>query len=91
MAVPIEPRDEEAALEYVLETAKRYLRDLDEAPVLPARGLRFEGSLPEDGSGAAAALADLVAGSDVASRSSGPRFFHFVTGAPHPPRSAPTG
>src|SRR5215210_2851998 len=84
MGVPIGPREEEAALEYVLETAKRYLRDLDEAPVLAAHGVRFDGSLPEEGEGAAAALAELVAGSDVATRSSGPRFFHFVTGGTTP-------
>jgi glutamate/tyrosine decarboxylase-like PLP-dependent enzyme len=81
---PIERRDEEAALEYVLETAKRYLAELDESPVLPAHGVRFEGALPEEGDGALAALAELVAGADVATRSSGPRFFHFVTGGTTP-------
>jgi glutamate/tyrosine decarboxylase-like PLP-dependent enzyme len=82
---PLAARDEEtAALEYALETARRYLEELDEAPVLPAQGQRFGGTLPEDGDGALAALTELVAGSDIATRSSGPRFFHFVTGGTTP-------
>jgi glutamate/tyrosine decarboxylase-like PLP-dependent enzyme len=82
---PLDARDEEqAALEYVFERAKGYLAELDDSAVLPARGERFGGSLPEDGDGALAALAELVTGSDVATRSSGPRFFHFVTGGTTP-------
>jgi glutamate/tyrosine decarboxylase-like PLP-dependent enzyme len=81
---PIGRQDEEAALEYVLETAKRYLAELDESPVLPAAGVRFDGALPEEGDGALEALTTLVAGWDVATRSSGPRFFHFVTGGTTP-------
>jgi hypothetical protein len=82
---PLAARDEEtAALEYALETARRYLEELNEAPVLPAQGQRFGGALPEDGDGALAALTELVAGSDIATRSSGPRFFHFVTGGTTP-------
>ena len=85
MPHPLDARDEEqAALEYVLERAKSYLAELDDSAVLPARGERFGASLPEDGDGALAALAELVAGSDVATRSSGPRFFHFVTGGTTP-------
>ncbi|HEV3479319.1 MAG TPA: pyridoxal-dependent decarboxylase [Gaiellaceae bacterium] len=84
MGPPIPRQDEERALDYVLETAKRYLAELDESPVLPAAGGRFGGRLPEDGDGAVAALAELVAGSDIATRSSGPRFFHFVTGGTTP-------
>jgi glutamate/tyrosine decarboxylase-like PLP-dependent enzyme len=84
MAVPIGREDEQAALEYVLETAKQYLAELDESPALPAGGARFEGALPEQGDGALTALRELVAGSDVATRSSGPRFFHFVIGGTTP-------
>jgi glutamate/tyrosine decarboxylase-like PLP-dependent enzyme len=84
VAVPIGREDEEAALEYVLETAKQYLAELDESPALPAGGARFEGALPEQGDGALTALRELVAGSDVATRSSGPRFFHFVVGGTTP-------
>jgi glutamate/tyrosine decarboxylase-like PLP-dependent enzyme len=82
---PLELRDEEhAALAYVLEEAGRYLGELDESPVLLTRESRFGGTLPEDGDGALAALAELIAGSDLATRSSGPRFFHFVTGGTTP-------
>lgn len=84
MAQPIDGGDERAVLDYVLETAKRYLAELDDSPVLPARGERFGGPLPAEGDGALAALSELVAGSDVATRSSGPRFFHFVTGGATP-------
>jgi glutamate/tyrosine decarboxylase-like PLP-dependent enzyme len=85
MADPLGARDEErAALEFVLGEARRYLAELDESPVLPARGERFRGGLPEDGDGTLVALAELVAGADVATRSSGPRFFHFVTGGTTP-------
>jgi glutamate/tyrosine decarboxylase-like PLP-dependent enzyme len=85
VAHPHELRDEElAALAYVLEEAGRYLSELDDSPVLPNRESRFGGTLPEDGDGALAALAELVAGSDLATRSSGPRFFHFVTGGTTP-------
>ncbi|HKF14753.1 MAG TPA: pyridoxal-dependent decarboxylase [Gaiellaceae bacterium] len=85
MPDPLAARDEEVpALEYALEAARRYLEELDEARVLPARGERFGGPLPADGDGALAALAELVAGSDIATRSSGPRFFHFVIGGTTP-------
>ena len=85
MSDPLERRDEEAAaLAYVLEEAGRYLAELDESSVLPSRESRFGGELPENGEGALAALRELVAGSDLATRSSGPRFFHFVTGGTTP-------
>jgi glutamate/tyrosine decarboxylase-like PLP-dependent enzyme len=84
VAAPIAPEDEGAALDYVLETARQYLSALDESPVLRTREIRFGGALPEEGVGARDALAELVAGSDVATRSSGPRFFHFVTGGTTP-------
>ncbi len=85
MADPLELRDEEgAALAFVLEEAQRYLAELDESAVLPTRDSAFGGDLPEEGDGALAALAELVAGSGYATRSSGPRFFHFVTGGTTP-------
>ena len=85
MPDPLELKGEEApALEVVLDAAKAYLRELDEAPVLASRESRFGGPLPEEGGGAAAALNDLIAAADVATRSSGPRFFHFVTGGTTP-------
>jgi glutamate/tyrosine decarboxylase-like PLP-dependent enzyme len=82
---PLERRDEEtAALAYVLEEAGRYLAELDESSVLPCRESQFGGDLPDDGAGALTALRELVAGSGLATRSSGPRFFHFVTGGTTP-------
>jgi glutamate/tyrosine decarboxylase-like PLP-dependent enzyme len=85
VAHPLELREEEhVALAFVLEEARRYLAELDDSSVLPTRESRFGGGLPEDGDGALAALAELVAGSGLATRSSGPRFFHFVTGGTTP-------
>src|SRR5512133_2695686 len=85
MPDPLHSRDEEeAALDYVAGEARRYLVELEQAPVLASREERFGGSLPDDGAGALTALAELVAASDVATRSSGPRFFHFVTGGTTP-------
>jgi glutamate/tyrosine decarboxylase-like PLP-dependent enzyme len=56
----------------------------EEGAVLASRDERFGGSLPQEGDGALTALAELVAASDLATRSSGPRFFHFVTGGTTP-------
>jgi len=81
--------DERRALDQVVEDIKRYLAGLDEGPArLPEAdraAQRFAGELPEDGSGAAAALRELVElGLGAATRSSGPRMFHFVTGGTTP-------
>jgi glutamate/tyrosine decarboxylase-like PLP-dependent enzyme len=85
MPDPLELKGEEVrALELVLEAARTYLAELDDAPVLASRERRFGGSLPEEGGGAASALAELIGSSAVATRSSGPRFFHFVTGGTTP-------
>jgi glutamate/tyrosine decarboxylase-like PLP-dependent enzyme len=85
MPDPLElKREETRVLELVLGAAKSYLQELDDAPVLASRERRFGGPLPEEGSGAASALGELIGGSDVATRSSGPRFFHFVTGGTTP-------
>jgi glutamate/tyrosine decarboxylase-like PLP-dependent enzyme len=82
---PLDARGEETpVLERVLEVAGRYLAELDEAPVLTSRETRFGGALPEQGDGALVALDELAAAADVATRSSGPRFFHFVTGGTTP-------
>jgi glutamate/tyrosine decarboxylase-like PLP-dependent enzyme len=83
-------RDEaERVLAYVAEEARRYVAGLDDAPALAAGAYRaaerFGGPLPEDGEGALAALAELVEhGFEGATRSAGPRFFHFVTGGVTP-------
>lgn len=81
--------DTAAALDRVAEAARTYLATLDDGPIrLPQAGLageRFGGGLPDDGVGALAALDELLAeGLDLATRSSGPRMFHFVTGGGTP-------
>jgi glutamate/tyrosine decarboxylase-like PLP-dependent enzyme len=73
-------------IEAVVAEARSYLAELDDAPVLEDAGAteRFGGSLPEEGSGATAALTELLEGKPAATRSPGPRFFHFVTGGVTP-------
>jgi len=77
------------ALELVDEEAQRYLASLEEQPVkLPhadeaAQSLTAD--FPEEGMGALQALRTLTStGMEAATRSSGPRFFHFVTGGGTP-------
>ena len=77
------------ALELAAKEARAYLARLGSERVLPAGAEAalegWGGSLPEDGDGAPAAIAELarVAG-EAATRSSGPRFFHFVMGGGTP-------
>src|SRR2546428_5542066 len=78
-----------ALLAQVGETVNRYFARLDELPVRSpeseAAAGRFIGALPEEGEGSAAALTRLLAeGVEAATRSAGPRFFHFVTGGSTP-------
>ena len=80
-------RDElEGVIAAVVDEARSYLGGLDAEPVLEDAGAAsvLGGSLPDEGSGAVAALAELLAGSPAATRSAGPRFFHFVTGGVTP-------
>jgi len=75
-----------AALRLAAREAETYLARIDDDRVRP-RGGRVESSssLPEDGVGSLAALAELVAAADQEStRSAGPRFFHFVIGGGTP-------
>jgi glutamate/tyrosine decarboxylase-like PLP-dependent enzyme len=83
------PDDVTDALQLVVEEATRYLRELDDSVVrLPGAdeaAVRFAGRLPDEGSGASAALRELIEnGLPAAVRSSGPRMFHFVTGGVTP-------
>ena len=80
-------RDElEGVIAAVVGEAHTYLRELDAGPVLEDAGAvsAIGGALPDEGSGAAAALTELLSGSPSATRSAGPRFFHFVTGGVTP-------
>jgi glutamate/tyrosine decarboxylase-like PLP-dependent enzyme len=90
VADPILDRDElEASLRLVADEATRYLVELDKAPVGPPGpgepAERLAGALPEEGVGSVVALRDLLeAASEGATRSAGPRFFHFVMGGGTP-------
>jgi glutamate/tyrosine decarboxylase-like PLP-dependent enzyme len=90
MTDPLELRDElEGALELAVREARAYLEGLATDPAQPAggegalAGLRAE--LPQHGDGAPAAVAELARlGREAATRTSGPRYFHFVTGGTTP-------
>lgn len=90
MTDPLELRGElEQALSLAAREAAAYTGSLAEEPVLDpaAEGLLdgFEAPLPEHGSGAIEALTELAGrGRQTATRSSGPRFFHFVMGGTTP-------
>jgi glutamate/tyrosine decarboxylase-like PLP-dependent enzyme len=76
-------------LRLVADEAATYLAEIDGAPVRPpGPGEPTEtvaGALPAEGAGSVAALRDLIdAASEGATRSAGPRFFHFVMGGGTP-------
>jgi glutamate/tyrosine decarboxylase-like PLP-dependent enzyme len=90
MADPLTDRDKLAqALDLAAAEARRYLEALPTDPVL-AEGAedairRWSDPMPEDGDGTLAAISELAARGDrAATRSSGPRFFHFVMGGGTP-------
>jgi glutamate/tyrosine decarboxylase-like PLP-dependent enzyme len=85
------PRREELdhVLDLVAASARDYLKSLDEralrGPEVDDRADGFAGPLPEEGSGAVAALERLLhEGVEGSVSSSGPRFFHFVQGGVTP-------
>ena len=73
-------------LRLVAGEAARYLAAIDEAPVRPpGEAAGIDGPLPEEGAGSLAALRTLIDAADAgATRSAGPRFFHFVMGGGTP-------
>ncbi|MEV0649540.1 pyridoxal-dependent decarboxylase [Phytomonospora sp. NPDC050363] len=82
-----------AALRLVAEAAPPYLAALPDAPVQPPGTAKLltglDGPLPEDGDGTLDALARLIeVGTATATRSTGPRFFHFVCGGSTPAAQA---
>ncbi len=89
MTDPLELRGElRATLERAAAEAIAYAEALPGEPVLRPGAedavLAFDPSLPESGDGAPRALAELIELLPAASRSSGPRFFHFVMGGGTP-------
>src|SRR5919197_4482 len=76
----------EECLELVAREAAGYLAKMDEALLRPAGSPDgIAGSLPDEGTGSLAALRTLVDAAEVgATRSAGPRFFHFVMGGGTP-------
>jgi len=79
----------EECLRLIADEAARYLGGVDEAlvrpPTRPETLESIGGSLPEDGAGSLAALRTLIDAADAgATRSAGPRFFHFVMGGGTP-------
>ena len=87
MADPILDRDAlDDCLRLVAGEAAQYLAGVDEAPVRPIGAPNgIGGPLPDEGAGSLAALRTLVEAAQVgATRSAGPRFFHFVMGGGTP-------
>jgi glutamate/tyrosine decarboxylase-like PLP-dependent enzyme len=90
VADPILDRNEvEASLRLIAEEASTYLAEVDAGRVRPPGpgepAERLAGALPTEGAGSVAALRDLIeAASEGATRSAGPRFFHFVMGGGTP-------
>lgn len=79
----------ETLLRDVLAAATSYLSSLEKLPAKDPRAdetaLQFAGALPDAGIGSLAALSQLSElGPAAATRSAGPRFFHFVTGGSTP-------
>ena len=65
--------------------AEEYLGSLDDAPARAPGEPTLDDALPEQGVGSLRALSELMAVSvESAVRSSGPRYFHFVTGGVTP-------
>jgi glutamate/tyrosine decarboxylase-like PLP-dependent enzyme len=91
MSDPLDRRDElERALELAAAEARAYLEGLADDPVQPpGSAARLEdgwvGELPQQGDGALTAVAELGRlARETGTRSSGPRFFHFVIGGTTP-------
>jgi hypothetical protein len=90
VADPFADRDQlDAALEFALTASQRYLNRIREEQVLhpevEAVIERWADPMPEEGGGTLVALRELDdRAQDAATRSSGPRFFHFVMGGGTP-------
>jgi glutamate/tyrosine decarboxylase-like PLP-dependent enzyme len=88
---PLEDRESlNALLMKVYETAREYTARVDDLPAGGGAGrdraaAEFAGELPENGNGSLRTINQLLTqGLEAATNSSGPRFFHFVTGGSTP-------
>ena len=87
MPEPIRDRGElNEVLRLVEREAESYLAAIDTAPARPpGSGSLPDAALPSDGVGSLTAISELIAASvDGATRSTGPRYFHYVTGGVTP-------
>jgi glutamate/tyrosine decarboxylase-like PLP-dependent enzyme len=90
MAEPTIPRVDELdpVITLLAKEGPEYLARLDDRPVRAAdaeeRAAAFDGQLPERGEGAEQALRELLDGVDAGLHTSGPRWFHFITGGTTP-------
>jgi hypothetical protein len=79
---PTPPRVDELdpVVAFVADEARKYFDTVGERPVRDAQAeeaaASFDGSLPEDGIGAIAALRELIGGGGGLVHSAGPKFFH---------------
>lgn len=82
MTDPIDERGElNAVLRLVERESEAYLGAIDEALARPPGSAEPPSILPSDGVGSLQAMSELIAASrDGATRSAGPRYFHYVTG-----------
>ena len=76
----------EECLRVVTDEAVRYLREVDSAPVRPPdTSDLLPLALPDEGAGSLASIRALIEATEAgATRSAGPRFFHFVMGGGTP-------
>jgi glutamate/tyrosine decarboxylase-like PLP-dependent enzyme len=84
-----EPFDDRGRLNEVLRLVEReaeaYLRTIDTALVRPPGGEHMDSGLPSEGVGSLQAISELIGASlEGATRSTGPRYFHYVTGGVTP-------
>jgi len=83
---PIDDRGEvNAVLRLVQREAEAYLGAIDTALVRPPGSGQSQAALPSEGVGSLQAISELISASlQEATRSAGPRFFHYVTGGVTP-------
>ncbi|HXM72144.1 MAG TPA: pyridoxal-dependent decarboxylase [Candidatus Dormibacteraeota bacterium] len=86
MPDPIDDRGEvNAVLRLVQREAEAYLGAIDTALVRPPGSGQSQAALPSEGVGSLQAISELISASlQEATRSAGPRFFHYVTGGVTP-------